>query len=120
MEVVQDALASAKRRAALMGDSNKPKVVNTPPPPHRVTGKRALQKIPIHEVDPGSTSTAASSGTSLSSVERVTPDPKHLRVDSEAHMPSPRVLFVAGSGEPAVNDNSGLIKPCKKCIILFG
>lgn len=92
LKVVKKALAAAKRRAALVGRQNGVAAEVAETPSHRVICKRGLQKTPV-TVDPASVSTTASSSATTNSAEKVTPDPKHLRVDPPAALPSPRVLF---------------------------
>ena len=81
------ALAAAERRRNSMSDQAA--VLSTPTV--RVTGKRSLP--------PKNVATPSTATTSASSAEKVTPDPKQIRVStgssSDVPLPSPRVLFEA-------------------------
>ena len=75
---MKDALAAAKRRKALLQTVN----AATPSPATPGPKKRNLKG------DTPGGNTVASSSTTASSGEKVTPDPKAIRTDAE-----PRVLF---------------------------
>ena len=88
MEVVGAALDGARHRrerlVAMQGMA-----LSTPATPD--TGRAGLKRNLKTDVNPSSASTAASS-TAKGDVEKVTPDPKHVRVSTA---PTPKELFAS-------------------------
>jgi hypothetical protein len=110
MEVVGAALDGARHRrerlVAMQGMA-----LSTPATPD--TGRAGLKRNLKTDVNPSSASTAASS-TAKGDVEKVTPDPKHVRVSTA---PTPKELFASpgdqgGEGLGRQNPENNITYTC--------
>ena len=111
MQVVASALDGARYRRERLEQmrglsSSASSRSSTPATPDSMSTRSSVKRNLKGDGNPPSASTAASSSTGKDMVEKVTPDPKHVRVDVA---PTPKQLF-ASPGENGNHGGCGLAK----------
>ena len=111
VQVVSSALAGAQYRRERLEQmrgmsSSSSSRSSTPATPDALSTRSGVKRNLKGDGNPTSASTSASSSTVKEMVEKVTPDPKHVRVDVA---PTPKQLF-ASPGQDETHGGSGLAK----------